>query len=716
MSFYVQVALPLPLDRKFLYSIFPKDPIEVRIGSRVLVPFGKRTLTGVIVGIRKGPPPKNVKIKEVFEVLDHSPLFSKKFLTFTRQLSEYHHSSWGELLLGSSPPSFAPKSRTVLSLVEESRDRISDAEFSGSEKELLVYLQRKNYTIGYLKRQIGEAGFAGIVSRLEKRNFIQVIREVKKSVQRIKKTESATPAQLEMDFLQDELKDLSTKVAAELKRGDFSPCLFYGPAKSREAIYFHLIRNALAAGKSVLFLVPEISLMERLVERLQKKLEDKAVVFHSQLSERERESAWEEISAEKARVVIGPRSALLLPMRNIGLILMDSEHDESYYQTENPVFDARKGAWIRAKVDSSVLVFGSEFPSVELYYRAEKDRYLFPLPQEKRLQQISIVDSRRQGEAISFPVQKKITESLKKKRPVFVFLNRRGYASYILCSRCSHIFRCKKCQIPLSYHKREQTLVCHYCNVSLPLLKYCPECGNDVIKKKGIGIEVLQEEMKRVFPYAKIERFDSDVIESDTDRKKVFSRLENSRIDILIGTQLLIRQQEIPLTSLAIVFYPEMLLTLPDFRANRKAFQSLDSIFGCLHNSKDSELVIETALPEYFKSFQSDKGSYKGFFEQDIQFRQLMGYPPFSCLIEILLASDSLRTLARECRRLRSGLQIPAQKGEILGPSLAPLLKIRGKHRAQVILKTRKLDPLIQENVKEALSQVRIPKKVFVYE
>jgi primosomal protein N' (replication factor Y) len=340
---------------------------------------------------------------------------------------------------------------------------------------------------------------------------------------------------------------------------------------------------------------------------------------------------------------------------------------------------------------------------------------LLDLPRKKRVQKVTVVDDRGQGRLVPPLVKKKIAEKLAAKKPVLVFLNRRGYASYVLCSRCSYIPRCAKCQIPLSYHKKEKNLVCHYCCQTRSLPDRCPECGHSVIRKRGVGVEGVQEEMKKAFPHAKIGRFDSDSVKSKKDRKRILSMFENDRIDILIGTQLLISQQEAPLASLAVVVFPETLLTLPDFQANRKAFQTLNAVIELLPNRIDSELIIHTALPEFFISLQADGIDYQHFYEREIKFRQLMDYPPFSQMVEVLLASDNLRTLARESRRFIAGLQAEGKDCDVLGPSLAPVMKIRGKHKAQVILKSKSATA-IQESLKTPLSRVRIQKKVFVYE
>ena len=716
MTLYAEVILPLPLGQAFSYAVPERYRKKAKIGTRVLVPFHKRLLTGFVVDLKKRRKTRGLKLKEIFEVLDEKPVFSASFLSFTRRLSDYYYSSWGELLQSSLPPSFILKSKKRISISEKGKTSSKSKDISREEKELLDFLQRRSYSDLFLRRKFKKRNISHLLSRLEEKGLIHIQSDIKKVKRRERAVSSLAQTQLEIDFSMDARSlQVTDRIIGKTGKQVFSPFFLYGSSEKRESVYFHLIKKVLAEGKRVLFLVPEIALTQSLREKFEKKLGQKVALFHSRLSESRRELEWQKVRGGEADAVVGSRSALFSPLEDLGLIIVDEEQDGSYYQQESPSYDARKGAWLRAKQEKAVLVYGSAVPSVEAFYKAKKRGCLLHLENGKKKGMVEIVDDRQERRLISRRLEEKIRGRLIKGEPILVFFNRRGYASFLLCSRCNYIPRCIHCDIALTYHKREEELVCHYCNYSIPRRDDCPECGSRIIRKRGVGIEAVEDELERIFPQSRIACFDTDVVKGRRIEERILRSFQGGKIDILIGTQLLAHQSDLPQVSLVVILHPETILTLSDYRASQRTFQALNQMMKFLCNSNEAEAVIQTALPYHFSIRQGALQDYISFYRQEIKFRRLMNYPPFSHIVEIMFQGENLRTVARESREFRARIKKEGEDVEILGPALAPVARVRGRNRVQVILKARKRRKL-DEILRGPLNSVKLRKSILVYD
>jgi len=714
MTLYAEVILSLPLDQSFSYIVPESYQRKAKVGSRVLVPLGQRILTGFIVNLRKRRVTQDFKLKEIVEILDEEPVFSSSFLSFTRKLCDYYYSSWGELLQASLPPSFILKSKTRVALSEKGKAAFQNEGFSKEERELLGFLRKKTYSALFLKRKFRVKNISLLLSRLEKKGLIHIQKDIKKKRQKKAPPVSMGQTQLEIDFSLDaQSRDVGDQITRKLEKQVFLPFFLYGPPEKRESVYFYLIKRILARGRRVLFLVPEIALTQTQREKFERRLGEKVALLHSRLSERRRELEWRKIKEREAHVVVGPRSALFSPLDHLGLIIVDEEQDDSYYQQESPSYDARNGAWLRAKQEGAALVYGSTLPSVEAFYRAKKGGYLLCLESGAREKKVEIVDDRRERGMISLKLEERIAERLKKGEPILVFFNRRGYASYLFCSRCNYIPRCSHCDIALTYHKREERLICHYCNYSLPKMNRCPDCGSRMIRERGIGIEAVEEELKKIFPQSRVACFATDL--SKREQERILRSFWRGKIDILVGTQLLAHQEDLPPASLVAILFPETILTLSDYRASQKTFQTLSQMMKFLSSDNRAEVIIQTALPHHFSIRQAAFEDYFSFFRQELKFRRLMNYPPFSHMVEVLFQGENLRNVARKSREFSAEVKSCAEDIEILGPALASVSKVRGMHRVQVILKAgrkKKLDDVLRRSLKT----VRLRKSILVYD
>jgi primosomal protein N' (replication factor Y) len=714
MSLYAEVILSLPLDQSFSYLIPQSYQKKAKIGSRVLVPLGQRMLTGFIIRLGKRRVSPEFKLKEIAEVLDEEPVFSSSFLSFTQKLSDYYYSSWGELLQASLPPSFILKSKTILVLSEEGKAALQDKNLPSEEREILGFISKGSYSVLFLKRKLKIRNLSRLLSRLEKKGLILIQKEITKLRKKTASASSLSRTQLEIDFsLDSQSREIADQIIRKIEKKVFSTLFLYGPPDKREAVYSRLIKEALAKGRRVLFLVPEIALTRTLMERFEKRLGEKLALLHSQLSEGKRELEWLKIKQGEADLVVGPRSALLSPVDHLGLIIVDEEEDESYYQLESPSYDARKGAWLRAKEEGAALVYGSGLPSVEAFYRARRGKYLFCLDSEQRERKVEIVDDRLERGLISSKLKEKISERLLKKEPILIFFNRRGYASYLFCSRCNYIPRCIHCDIALTYHKREGKLICHYCNYSHDKMDRCPECGSRMIRERGTGIEAVEEELKAIFPRDRVALFATDL--NGREQEKILRDFWSRKIGILIGTQLLAHQAELPPASLVAILYPETILTLSDYRASQKTFLTLSRMMKFLKSDNKGEVIIQTALPHHFSIRQAALGDYFSFFKEELKVRRLMNYPPFCFIAEILFQGENLRNVAGKSREFSTKVKSSEQDLEILGPALASVSRVRGINRVQVILKARRKKEL-DSVLRESLKTIKLRKSVWVYE
>jgi primosomal protein N' (replication factor Y) len=717
MTLFAEVALPVPLRKSFLYIVPEKHKKKVKKGMRVLVPFRKNLLTGYVTALRNQVPDHKIEFKEIKEILDKEPLFSPSFLSFTKRLSDFYFSSWGEILQVSLPPSFTVKTRAVIFLSEKGRHYLKNKSCRGLERKILEFLTKRPYTESYIRRKFRTRGFSSVLSKMRQRGWIEIKRKLKRAPEREVSVIQSPPTQLEMDYsLERGVKDKADKIKRTIGKKKFSSFLVYASPEKREAVYLYLIKKAMAYGLKVLFLVPEIRLTTRILEEFKKKLGQNAAFLHSRLSEKQRELTWKRIKKGEADVVIGPRSVLLSPIKGVGLIILDEEHEDSYYQRESPAYDARIGARMRAEEEKAVLIYGSENPSVELLYKSKKENNLLDLTTNQKAQfKRSIIDSRKQAGIISQIIKNEIKKRVEKKEPVLLFFNRHGYASSLVCSRCDYTPKCQNCDVLLTYYKKERKLLCRYCRYSIDLFMKCPECGSNMVLGRGFGIEVLEEELKKSFPKSSIRSLHKFAVKKRNQEEKVIEDYKKGKIDILLGTQMLAHQPELPESSLVGVFYPENLMRLSDFRAGYKTFRYIREKTKFVKNNKDSEFFVQTYLPNSIPVRCAVFEDLSSFYKHELKNRRVMGYPPFSFLAELLFFGRDLRSVAKKTRKLLDMVKKEKNHIEVLGPSLAPIKILRGKSRVQVIIKTRERSSL-DRVLKKILKGIKLRKSLYIYE
>lgn len=715
MTLAAGVVFPLPLDQTFHYRIPQALEAKALIGCRVLVPLGRRTMTGFIVEIVPEPPPGAYEVKDIQEVLDETPSISPRILALTRRLSRHYFSSWGELLQASLPPALLVRTQTRLELSPAGKEALARGDVAGKELELLRILEAGSYTLLHLRKKLREDNVASLAARLQKKGLIAAREKmVRPGKERRPAPEPPSgTAQLQLDFGPGPGLGLE-RIVRDIREKSFGSYCLTGSRDVRLAAYLRLLRIAAAQGEKTLFLVPEVALAEAVAEKIEKAAGFQAACVHSELSPGRRQREWLKIKKGDAEVVIGSRSALFSPIDRLRLIIVDEEHDESHRQKENPAYDARRGSCFRAEEEKAVVVFGSATPSVETYHQAQGEGRVVSLGNESRRAKVLFIDDRREKGLVSPLLRQRIAARLERKEPVVVFYNRRGYASFLYCSKCSYTPRCRHCDIHLTYHKKESRWICHYCNAVEPFRRTCPECGSPFVQKPGFGIEAVEEELKKIFPGRRVFSFNTDTLRGRGTAERILSDFRGGKIDILLGTELLAHQVLPPEAPLAAVLFPETLLGHSDFQASQKTFLAVSRMARFAKDDARSELIIQTAAPSHYSLRAAVSGDYMSFYEPEIAFRRIMNYPPFSFMAEIILLGRELRTLGRKSREFRASLEKYGDDLEVLGPAMASVARVRGISRIQIIVKSRSRETL-HRALHESLASVRLKKTVSLF-
>jgi primosomal protein N' (replication factor Y) (superfamily II helicase) len=709
----VEVAIPLPLEGHFHYIVPERLYACAHPGKRVLVPFGKRKLTGYLLGSGGEPV---ADLKEVLEILDDEPLFSPAELEFYRWIASYYLHPLGEVIKMALPAGINLVSRFRCDTAEDGtpvlREFLSGGKSVKTEKyysvadgsasrprgkasEILDHLA----AVGECSSSALREKFGGCNAPLHRLVEVGAVTCVEREVYR-------DPFRLE-SFGHDSPLPLNSEqqaafeaISGAVTSGTFSPFLLHGVTGSgKTEVYLQSIAVALAAGKTALVLVPEIALTPQLVGRFKRRFDCGIAVLHSGLSDGERFDEWRRIRRGEAAIVIGARSALFAPLEQVGVIVVDEEHEGSYKQSEGIRYNSRDLALVRGKFASAVVILGSATPLVTSYHAAKNGRlrylHLANRVRELPMPETVMLDARRhKGETFLPPLVQAIGDNLAAGGQTLLFLNRRGFATYLVCQECGHVLRCPNCEVTLTYHRGKGRHVCHYCDYSIPAPSVCPVCSATEITLLGRGTERVEEEVQELFPEARIARMDRDTTRGKGGHAKVLKALEEGKIDILIGTQMIAKGHDFPGVTLVGVVSADASLNLPDFRSSERTFQLVTQVMGRAgRGDKPGRVLVQTLAPEHYALTHAITHDYEGFYQQEIAFREEVGYPPFAHLAGLNFSSitaaraeasaeeagDLLRKIKADCR-----LRI-----EVLGPISAPLGKVRGRFRWQILLKGR---------------------------
>jgi primosomal protein N' (replication factor Y) len=776
---YCDVSLPVPLGQPFTYSLPDTLRHRVRVGSRLIVPFGTRKLTGVILRCHDDPPA--VATRDALRLIDSEPVLSAELMALGRWISGYYCSPLGDVLRGMLPLSSEIRRGKIWTLTDSGRDAarqlLLDSSPDDPVLQILRMLEKRPLSAAYLAKSMPLADKA--IRSLERKRFIvaeevqverdplrapserlrvELARAGKGPEPKLNKPERELRAFLELHPGSHNLKELEDAVkhasaaarsmarkgilslkpetvavkAAIRARHELNPAqqaafqqihesiqakrfqtfLLHGVTGSgKTEVYLTAIETALAEGRSALLMVPEIALTPQMAGQFFSRFGDRVAILHSAFTDVERTEQWRRIRSGAASVVVGTRSGVFAPVQNLGLIVVDEEHDGSYKQEENPRYNGRDVAIVRAQAAGACVVLGSATPSLESRYNAEKGKYtLLELPgriESRPMPVVELIDMRqefletRKQETFSRKLIDALGHRVESGEQTIVLLNRRGFSSFVACRSCGERVQCINCSLTLTYHKRDRRLLCHYCGYAEKVPNQCPKCQSEHIYFLGIGSERVEEELHRAFPAARIARLDRDTVTGKRQYETILHDFREGNYDMLVGTQMIAKGHDIPNVTLVGVVAADLGLGMPDFRAAERTFQLLTQVAGragrgCLPGI----VLVQTINPEHYAVRLAAAQNYQGFYEKELNFRRMMHYPPFSAMANVLVRSEKKEMAMRMSTDLGFLLNPPPEKLRVMGPAEAPVPRLKNEYRYQFLIKAasrKSLNELLQK-------------------
>ncbi|MBT1071213.1 replication restart helicase PriA [Pelotalea chapellei] len=708
----IEVAVPLPIERTFHYLVPSRLSEATAPGKRVLVPFGNRRLTAYVLAIVETAD--TTKLKEILDVLDDEELWTKKELEFFRWIASYYMHPLGEVLRTALPAGINLQTRKSQGNEDElsgGRSVRHETWFragNGTEPQrtlgtkaaaLLEFLRQDGVnSAAELRRRFGQC--TPQLKRLEELGLVErEQREVYRDPFRNEASVRDIPR-----VLNQHQQTAFVQISSSLDRHEFSPFLLHGVTGSgKTEVYLQAIAHALEQGRNALVLVPEISLTPQLVYRFRARFGGGIAILHSGLSDGERYDEWRRIRRGLVRIVIGARSAIFAPLEQIGIIVVDEEHEASFKQADNLRYNARDLALVRGQLEGTTVVLGSATPLVTTLYAVEQGRLgLLELPTRAGGSRLPVVETiAMQGikSTISPQLHQSLVETVAEGGQAIIFLNRRGFATFLVCGECSQPLTCPNCSVTLTYHRQRRQSVCHYCDYAVPAPGTCPSCGALELKELGAGTERVEHDLVELLPQARILRMDSDTTSGKGSHNRLLSRMADGSADILIGTQMITKGHDFPGVTLVGVISAEASLNMPDFRSSERTFQVLSQVFGRAGRGDAPGRVLLQALnPTHYAIQCAINHDGAGFYQQELEFRRETGYPPFAFLAAIGISGTSEQNVGQRSEvttalllQLKNKLKL---RIEILGPAPAPLYRLRGRFRRQILLKAHSRNDL----------------------
>ncbi len=805
---FADVAVELPLESTFVYSI--PDNLVISVGTRVLVPFARRSITGYVVGLRSSLEGieglKESSVKSILDSLDSVPLFGDLRLKFYKWLSAYYFAPLGMVLSLIHPPDASLKSFRCLAVTEKGSGLLStpgeykgsagdlevlnaiaaskskgiklttiERKFSGKGKgKLPVYsiigrltragfiselvklksgvatkvesfvelasgtsapqpefgralLQERIYSyieehgrspLPLLRRELG--GVGGAIKALEKKGLVAVTKE------RVYRNPSSGIRPKAADH-EPNLEQATAigRIVEGLGSGKFKPFLLYGVTGSgKTLVYLKALEEVIATGGCALFLVPETALAQWPVAYLADKFPHRVAVVHSALSAGERIDEWQRIVDGEADIVVGARSALFAPVKNLKLIIVDEEHEASYKQEDGVRYHGRDSALMLAKTLGVTIVLGSATPSVETFYNAgggvpgrsvKEEPGVKPKPGNKTKMEMlkltqratgaslpgtEIIDMRgKKGQVFSERLSNRLSHVVGEGHQAILLLNRRGFSTSIICRDCGRTFECLNCSVTLTFHKRKRSLVCHYCDFSLPAPEECPDCASTELVEPGVGTERLEEEVRALLPDARVARMDRDTTRAKGATAKIIEAMERRQADVLVGTQMVSKGHHFPGTTFVGIVAGDTSLARPDFRATERTFQLVTQAAGRAGRGEtEGSVVIQTLNPEHYAFITASAHDYDAFYASEVLLREEVGYPPFTRLCSVRVeATDEQRAESAATQLgaiVASTREAKSCAVTVLGPVPAFLARVQGRFRWQMLLKAEHVKAL----------------------
>jgi primosomal protein N' (replication factor Y) len=732
---FARIVIPSPLKQPLMYEVPLDLRDQVSVGMRVLIPLGKRKVVGIVFEMMSETD--LTETRPILALLDQQPILDSALIQLSRWMAQYYLATIGEVLGTILPPTLRGESqRTVVArpgsfLVSHPLDQ-----------KILALLRQKHgkISVKFLNREISGGNVYQSLERLESQGAIEIRERLPGLRRRLKEVrldrDPAVP-QAQGRFIPNPEQDRALQqIDSRLQKGGFETFLLHGVTGSgKTEVYLRAIERVRQSGRRSLILTPEISLTPQLMDRLNDRFPGRIGVLHSGLTAAERWAHWWHIGRGNVDVVVGARSAVFAPLRDLGLIVVDEEHDSSYKQEEGVRYNGRDVAVVRGKLSGCPVVLGSATPAIESYDNCRQGRYrlleITNRVNERPLPRIEIVDLRSELKRPcagsinknskpqkSVPLKKKnpthglisqqlaeaLRENYEKSRQSLIFLNRRGFSNFLQCTLCGYVLRCEYCSVTLTLHLKQKTICCHHCNFRRAITEICPGCGNATLSGVGAGTEQIEQSLHQLVPDAHIARMDRDTTSQRGSHETLIRQWEKGQIDILVGTQMITKGHDVTGVTLVGALLADLSLNLPDFRAAERTFQLLSQVAGRSGRGDDpGKVIVQTYTPDHYAIQHLINHDYKGFLQAEMEFRRAVSYPPFSRLVSLRVdgpKSDEVeskaKTLAEKMRERESRKTDFRGQIEILGPAPAPIYKLRNRYRWQLLLKGKQISPLLE--------------------
>ncbi|MDD2986906.1 primosomal protein N' [Flavobacterium sp.] len=777
MPYFVEVILPLALNKTFTYQVSEAEFNFIQVGMRVTVPFGKSKIFTALAIETHQNPPTLYEAKEIFQIIDDKPIVNEIQIKHWQWISSYYMCAIGDVFRAALPSSLLLESETIITALPA--DFIDDATLTDDEflirealqqqsslkvKEVMDIVNRKNIfpllqklmdkklirlqeeiqenykpklvryvrlfpqfttnegltllldsiksekqkslLLGYFQLQATTKNPISVKALLEFTNLTSAIVKAlidKEIIEEYHLIQDRTDYIADDNSIELKLSSAQQNALDEIKKQfqEKEICLLHGVTSSgKTEIYSQLIRENMQTGKQILFLLPEIALTTQLLSRLRKFFGNKVAVFHSKYNANERIEVWNQVleNSPKAQVVIGARSALFLPFSNLGLVIVDEEHEPNFKQTDPaPRYHARDAATVLASFHQAKVLMGSATPSIETYFNALNHKYglvelterfgAIPMPE------IVLVDlkdkyfRKRMNGHFSDTLLEEITNALALEEQVILFQNRRGFSPLLECMSCGHVPQCPNCDVSLTYHKFKNQLRCHYCGYAIAKPTNCHQCSSVELITKGFGTEQIELELASIFPNKRIQRMDQDTTRGKFGYERIIDRFQNREVDILVGTQMLAKGLDFDNVSLVGILNADNMLFFPDFRAFERSFQMMTQVSGRAGRAnKAGKVIIQTYNPNHNTIQQVTNNNYKGMYKEQINERQLFVYPPYAKLIKITLKHKDFEKVKESSQWLYQVLH-QSLKMPVLGPEEPVISKIRNEYIRTILIK-----------------------------
>lgn len=698
------------IDKMFEYNVPKELEDKIKIGIRVSVPFGKMTLEGFVLEINDFKS-TDKELREVIDIVDLDIVLNDELLELGKMIQTKTLATLISCHQVMLPKALKAKKGSLINIKYDTfyklSDNYEDFKLTSKQEEIVNCVKNSGEA---LRKSLVDISASSLKTLINKGVLLEVKRE-----------------HYRVNYVREkfDIKKLTAEqenVVNEVVNNPANIYLLHGVTGSgKTEVYMEIIDYYLKLGKTSIVLVPEISLTPQMVSRFQKRFGDKIAAIHSALSDGEKYDEWRRICREEASIVIGARSAIFAPLNNIGVIIIDEEHSDSYKQSDpSPRYNAKEVAILRGKYHNCSVVFGSATPSLEVMARAKKGVYKL-LTLDKRvngrnLPEVKIVNMNEEIKQsrghFSNLLRESINNCLERKEQVILFLNRRGYSSFVSCKNCGYTFKCPNCDITLTYHKSSNTLRCHYCGYGEKVYSECPSCKESSLSNLGTGTQKIEEELGELFPNSRVLRMDYDTTSRKGKHEEMIQAFKNQEYDILLGTQMVAKGLDFSNVTLVGVINADTALNLPDFRSSENTFSLLSQVAGRSGRSeKEGFVVIQTYNPDHYAIEFTRRHDYLSFYEEEMKIRKQLKYPPYYYLCNIRISGKDSQFILNEALKIKRSLERNLFDTIILGPSTSSIFKMNNIFRYNIILKYKQ-DKELYEILKKIIEHYKTNQKI----